>query len=251
MIPLISKGNVYGYRSSEYVKDMGTEDRLINLENDIIRRVPERRNLTYPQRAVFIDRDGTINELRGSILDPEDLHLIEGTEAAIKRLNESGYLAICVTNQPLIARGEGSFETLDKVHARLDALLSKEGAYLDDLYLCPHHPDVGFEGERLEYKVDCSCRKPKCGLLFEAQEKYNIDLSRSYMIGDSTTDMACAKAAGCYSIGLKSGASLNDQKSEARADLICENLYFAIQEILALEGKNNDDTVSILADDRI
>ena len=116
---------------------------------------------------------------------------------AIKLINQSGYLAIVVTNQPVIARGEVTWDELHEIHRKMETLLGKDGAYIDGIYICPHHPDKGFEGERPEYKIDCDCRKPKPGLLLQAAQDYNIDLTQSYMIGDSERDVEAGINAGC------------------------------------------------------
>lgn len=123
--------------------------------------------------------------------------MLDGVSEAIKKINQSGYLAVVITNQPVIARGEVTWDELHEIHKKMDTLLGKDGAYIDGLYICPHHPDKGFEGERLEYKFDCDCRKPKPGLLMQAAKDFNIDLYESYMIGDSIRDVEAGKAAGC------------------------------------------------------
>ena len=112
-------------------------------------------------------------------------------------INQSGYLAIVVTNQPVIARGEVTWDELHKIHKKMETLLGKDGAYIDGLYICPHHPDKGFEGERPEYKFDCNCRKPKPGLLLQAARDFNVDLSQSVIIGDSERDLEAGRNAGC------------------------------------------------------
>ena len=114
-----------------------------------------------------------------------------------RRIDRSGYLAIVVTNQPVIARGEATWEELRRIHCKMETLLGREGAYLDDIFICPHHPDKGFAGERPEYKIDCDCRKPKPGLLLRAARQYNIDLTESWMLGDSERDVLAGRAAGC------------------------------------------------------
>ena len=195
--PAIESGKIYAYETSEYIKDMGTPERLIEVENDLLSGKIAAHNLSVKQKAVFLDRDGTINETNGFLTDINDFELIEGAAEAIKQINKSGYLAVVVTNQPVIARGECSFEQLQEIHNKMETFLGREGAFIDGLFLCPHHTDRGFEGERIEYKIDCECRKPKAGLFVQAQKALNIDLSQSYMVGDSAIDIKAAENAGC------------------------------------------------------
>lgn len=206
--PLIPTGKVFIYRSPEYVKDMGTPERINQVERDLETGLVQKKNLGQKQRAVFLDRDGTINRYVGFIRKPEDLELLAGAAEAIRRINQSGYLAIVVTNQPVIARGEVTWEGLDEIHRKLETQLGREGAYLDDIFVCPHHPDKGFPGERPEYKLDCDCRKPKPGLLIQAAEKYNIDLAKSWMIGDDQRDVDAGTAAGCRTAVVTVGMNL-------------------------------------------
>ena len=198
--PLISEGELYVYDSPEYIKDMGTPDRFYAVIEDIKSGKVESKNLKNKQKAVFLDRDGTINKYVGFLRNIDDFELIDGVAEAIKKINQSGYLAIVVTNQPVIARGEVTLEELKNIHNKMETLLGQEGAYVDGIYYCPHHPDKGFKGERPEYKIVCDCRKPKPGMLIEAAEKFNIDLSKSYMVGDGKNDVEAGKAAGCTSV---------------------------------------------------
>ena len=108
-------------------------------------------------------------------------------------------LAIVVTSQPVIARGKVSCDEVNEIHRKMETPLGKEGAYIDGIYICPHHPDKGFEGERPEYKIDCDCRKPKPGMFLQAAKDFNIDLSQSYMIGDDERDVEAGRNAGCKS----------------------------------------------------
>lgn len=208
--PLIPSGAVYAYRTPEYVKDMGTPGRIAQVEQDLQRGLVHQKNLSIPQRAVFLDRDGTINQYVGFLKRPEDFQLIDGTAEAIRCINRSGCLAIVVTNQPVIARGDVTWERLDEIHRKMETLLGQEGAYLDDIFICPHHPNSGFPGEVPAYKIQCDCRKPKPGLLFRAAEKYNIDLAQSWMIGDSQSDMEAGKAAGCRTALVSESVTLYD-----------------------------------------
>lgn len=194
--PNIPSGKIFAYDTPEYIKDMGTPDRFYETEKDIESGKVHARNLKNKQKAIFLDRDGTINKMVGFVTKPEQFELIEGAAEAIKTINKSGYLAIVVTNQPVIARGDCTFEDLQTIHDKMETELGKVGAFVDAIYVCPHHTDKGFEGERPEYKCNCDCRKPKPGLLLKAAKDFNIDLSESYMIGDSHRDVEAGENAG-------------------------------------------------------
>ena len=198
--PLCGSGKMYAYDSPEYVKDMGTPERYEAVCRDFQNGIVESKNLSHPQKAIFLDRDGTINRYVGFLRTIEDFELIDGVAEAIKLINESGYLAIVVTNQPVIARGEVSVSELNLIHNKMETLLGCEGAYVDALYYCPHHPDKGFEGEIEALKFDCDCRKPKPGMLIKAAEDFNIDIDASWMIGDGKNDVGAGKAAGCKTV---------------------------------------------------
>lgn len=208
--PLIPLGEVYAYQTPEYVKDMGTPERIAQVERDLQSGLVLKKNLSSPQRAVFLDRDGTINRHVGFLKRIEEFQLIDGAAEAIRHINQSGCLAVVVTNQPVIARGDVTWEQLEEIHRKMETLLGQEGAYLDDIFVCPHHPDSGFPGEVPIYKTQCNCRKPKPGLLLQAAGKYHIDLSKSWMIGDSWQDMEAGRAAGCQTILLSENFKLGD-----------------------------------------
>lgn len=198
--PLAGTGQMYCYDSPEYVKDMGTPERYYAVCKDFANGIVKARNLKNRQKAIFLDRDGTINEYVGFLTDIKEFRLLDGVAEAIRKINASGYLAIVVTNQPIIARGEVSFTELQEIHNKMETLLGAEGAYIDAIYFCPHHPDKGFERERVEYKISCDCRKPKPGMLLKAAEDFNIDLSRSWMVGDGKNDVEAGKNAGCKTV---------------------------------------------------
>lgn len=213
--PAIGTGRIFAYDTPEYIKDMGTPDRFHEVEAAVASGLVGARNLSKKQKAVFLDRDGTLNRYAGFITRPEQLELLPGAAEGVRAINRSGYLAIVVTNQPVIARGECSFETLQEIHDKLETELGREGAFLDAIYLCPHHPDRGFEGERPEFKIDCDCRKPKPGLLLRAAQDFNIDLSGSIMIGDGERDVQAGINAGCaVSHLLKEGETLPEALKE-------------------------------------
>ncbi len=195
--PLAGTGRMFCYHSPEYVKDMGTPERLEAVRADFKAGRIQAGSLQNRQKAVFLDRDGTVNEYVGFLRKAEDFRLLPGVAEAIKEIHKKGYLVIIVTNQPVIARGEVTLEGLDEIHRKMETLLGLEGAFVDGLYFCPHHPDKGFEGERPEYKIVCDCRKPKPGMLLKAATDFNIDLSQSWMVGDGRNDVEAGKNAGC------------------------------------------------------
>lgn len=231
----IEFGNVFAYRCTEYVKDMGTPDRLEAVTADILNGVVSGRNLKNKQKAIFLDRDGTINVLKGFLNRVEDFEMIPGVIEAIKKINSSQYLSIIATNQPVIARGECTFEELECIHKKMETELGKHGAYIDDLCFCPHHPHRGYEGEVSELKIDCDCRKPKIGMLIQAANKYNIDLSQSWYIGDTTMDIQTGANAGMKTVLVKTGAAGLDGKYSAVPTIVSKTLLEAVNVILAEE----------------
>lgn len=208
--PLAGTKKMYCYDSPEYVKDMGTPERYYAVCEDFKAGRVQSKNLSNKQKAIFLDRDGTINKYVGFLREVEQFELLPNTSEAIKKINNSGYLAIVVTNQPVIARGEVTFEQLDQIHNKMETLLGKDGAYLDGIYFCPHHPHKGFEGEIPELKVECECRKPKPGMLLQAAKDFNIDLSKSWMIGDSDNDILAGENARCSTARVTEKDSLYD-----------------------------------------
>ncbi|MBR3868717.1 MAG: D-glycero-beta-D-manno-heptose 1,7-bisphosphate 7-phosphatase [Clostridia bacterium] len=195
--PLAGTKRLYCYDSPEYVRDMGTPERYNAVCRDFMNGILNKKNLDNKQKAVFLDRDGTINKHIGFLTDIDDFELLPDAAEAIKKINESGYLAIIATNQPVIARGEITQEELKLIHDKMETLLGQKGAYIDGIYFCPHHPDKGFNGEIAELKTDCLCRKPNPGMLLQAADYFNIELEQSWMIGDSENDIKAGIAAGC------------------------------------------------------
>lgn len=198
--PLAGSGEMFCYDSPEYVKDMGTPDRYYAVCEDFKAEHVQKKNLKNKQKAVFLDRDGTINKYVGFLRNIDEFELNDGVPEAIEKINKSGYLTIVVTNQPVIARGEVTINELDEIHNKMETLLGEYGAYIDGLYYCPHHPHKGYEGERPEFKIECECRKPKPGMLLQAAKDFNIDLKESWMIGDGENDIEAGKNAGCKTV---------------------------------------------------
>ena len=228
---------LYAYVTPEYIKDMGTPDRLDKVERDINFGLPEMLSGRHPRKAVFLDRDGTINLEVNHLNSPDQLELLDGAAEAIRLINRSGMLAIGVTNQPVLARGDVTCEGLKQIHARLDTLLGCNGAYLDRIYVCPHHPDSGFLGEVPELKIKCNCRKPQTGLFNMAVDELNISRRDSWMVGDTTSDILAAKRAGLRTILVKTGYAGRDFKYDVNPDFIANNLDNAVGWILGGHAK--------------
>jgi histidinol-phosphate phosphatase family protein len=235
LIPrLIDRGKEVGaYVTVEYLKDMGTPDRLKKVEADLSADIPRSRRLGSARRkAIFLDRDGTLNVDVGYLDDPTDLELLPDVALSVEMLNKSPYLAICTTNQPVLARGTLSFEGFDEICSTLDMLLGDKGAYLDDLFFCPHHPDFGFEGEIVSLKKNCNCRKPGVGMYAEASIRHNIDLCESWVIGDRTADIRAGQNIGARTVLVQTGDAGRDVQYPTRPHFIAPNLRSAVEFIL-------------------
>ncbi|MCI8453879.1 MAG: HAD-IIIA family hydrolase [Lachnospiraceae bacterium] len=225
---------VYGYRSPEYVKDVGTVERIQQALSDLERGVITGKCLKNRQKCMFLDRDGTINRFRGLIYKEEDFDLEPCAVEAVRKINESGRLGIVATNQPSVARGLCEISDIEKIHRKMSSLLGREGVYLDDVLFCPHHPDKGYPEENPAYKVACECRKPKIGMIQKAAKRYHIDLSESWMIGDTTTDIQTGINAGLKTALVLTGEAGQDKKYDVKPDLVCRDLLEAVEKILAL-----------------
>jgi histidinol-phosphate phosphatase family protein len=234
---MVARGSfLQGYRSPEYIKDAGTPERLDAVLADYDSGRIAQGSLETPVPAVFVDRDGTLNEEVDRVKDPGEFSLLEGVGKAIRRINRSGYRAIIITNQPVIARGDCSESDLARIHNKMETLLGREGAYFDAILHCPHHPDKGFAGERADLKIVCSCRKPATGLIERARIELNIDMKRSWFIGDSTVDIRTAHNAGLRSILLQTGHAGRDGRYPDKPDYIAPSLAAAVDLVLRPGG---------------
>jgi D-glycero-D-manno-heptose 1,7-bisphosphate phosphatase len=157
-------------------------------------------------KAVFLDRDGTVNVEVGYLRDLADLRLIDGAGAAIRRLNEAGLKVVLVTNQSGVARGYFPESMVHEAHERLDRMLREEGARIDAVYYCPHHPTAGHSS----YTIECDCRKPGTGLIDRATRDLDIDVKNSFVVGDKWSDVELGQRAGARSILVQSGFAPDD-----------------------------------------
>lgn len=223
-----------GYNSPEYIKDVGTPSRLDKVCADFRSGKIQRSSLDQQQAMVFIDRDGTLNREVDHLRHADQLELLPGAEDAIRRLNASQYRCCVVSNQPVIARGECTFESLREIHNKMETLLGRKGAFVDRIYYCPHHPDRGYAGEQAELKIDCDCRKPKTGMIDQAARDFNVARGRSWLIGDSSVDIEAARRAGLKSILVQTGYAGLDYRSWAAPDVTVPDLGAAVSFILDL-----------------
>ena len=241
LFPLLLESNkkMYGYISTEYIKDMGTPERLDKLIGDINTGKVKSLLRSIPKRAIFVDRDGVINKEVDHLSAPDDLEILPRVSAAIRKINQAGVLVVVITNQPVIARGELTENDLRIIHNKLETELGSEGAYLDAIYYCPHHPDSGYDGEVSELKIECQCRKPNPGMFLSAAEHMNISLEQSWMIGDSTSDILAAECAGVRSVLVKTGYAGKDNKYKSNPNHTAQDLDDAVGWILD-QYKSND-----------
>lgn len=186
--------------------------------------------------AVFLDRDGTVSEEVDYLDNADMLRLLPRAAEAIRLINESGLLAVIVTNQSGIARGYFTEAVLNEIHNRMELLLKAEGAHVNGIYYCPHHPEVGLP----EYVLDCDCRKPRTGMIARAAEDLKIDVRSSYVVGDKIIDIELAHKAGARGILVMTGYGREEVKSlgsdrKAWPDHIADDLYDAVKWILSEE----------------
>ena len=182
-----------------------------------------RRALTTPRSrsAVFLDRDGTINVEKNYLSLIKDWEWIEGSIEAIKALNAAGFLTIVVSNQAGIARGKYNISDVELLHSRVAAELAQYGGVIDDFYFCPHHPEFGADR-------NCSCRKPKPGMLVRASEKWNIDFDTSWMIGDKFIDVEAGRSAGVSTVLVRTGYGARDAEFVDDKQRVANNLFEAV-----------------------
>lgn len=242
IFPAMVRGGalLLGYNSPEFIKDIGTPARYDRVCAQYANGTIARSSLAIPQRAVFLDRDGTLVHDGDCLRSADGIELLPGVAAAIHGLNHHAWRTVVVTNQPVIAKGFCDEAELQRMHNKMETLLGMEHAFLDRIYYCPHHPDAGFEGERKELKIRCNCRKPGVGMIQQAVAELNIDVAQSWMIGDTTVDVQTARNAGLRSILVRTGAGGKDGRQSASPEFICDDLQAAVKLILELDAKGAD-----------
>jgi len=244
---IFNQVEMYGYKTPEYLKDMGTPDRLEKVRLDLEIGKIRLRNLKNRQRAIFLDRDGVLNVERSFISTPEGLELYDFTPSAVKKINQSDYLSVVVTNQSAVARNLCTEDDVHAIHKKLETLLGDQQSWLDAIYFCPHHPHSGFPEENPVYKIDCDCRKPKTGMFLKAAAAFNINLKESWMIGDSERDIQAGINAGCTTVGVRTGYGI--RKTRILPDYMFSNLYEAVNFITRDPlGRYAEDIIRNVAD---
>ncbi len=230
---------VYAYDTPEYLRDMGTTERYAMAERDIRSGLFASMNFAHRRPAVFFDRDGVLNhDIPGrGVTRAEELTLLPGAAEAIRSVNEAGAFAIAITNQPQLAKGFTSAPELEKIHGKLETLLGMEGAKLDRIYYCPHHPEAGFAGEVPELKTACDCRKPRPGMVRRAAEELPVDLARSCVIGDSFRDIALARTCGIPAFGVRTGVGCSDCPQDDQPSALFPGVLEAVGHALDCLGR--------------
>ena len=214
--------HLHAYNTPEYIKDVGTPARIDRVEAHIASGKFALQGYSHKQPAIFIDRDGTLNVPAGHINHPDQLEIFEDVPEAMLALQSAQFRTVLISNQPVVARGEASLEDIKAINAKLDNQLSKSGSFLDAKFMCFHYPEAGFEGEVVALKITCECRKPAPGLIFEAQKELNIDLSKSWFIGDTEMDFGAAFNAGVASIGVRTGGEVNKVDTVFEPDILLD-----------------------------
>ena len=225
------------YNTPEYLRDVGSPERHSLAERDLLAGRVEALSNSRLRPAIFFDCDGVLNEepgLQGAVT-PNDVTIIPGAAAAVRRARDAGRLTVAVTNRAQVAKGFITFEELSHILGRLEALLAAEGGVLDRIYFCPHHPEAGFPGEIPALKVHCECRKPGTLLLRRALAELPLDQRRSALIGDSLRDIGAAREFGIWAYGVRTGIGCRDSKRYLREggalpapDLMFENVSEAV-----------------------
>lgn len=234
IFPLLLKSNetIRAYKTAEYIKDIGTADRMAHVSTDINNGKLNSFSKKNKRPAIFMDRDGTLVVEKDLLHEADNLEIYPFTTQALKKINSSVFMSFLVTNQPVVARNLCDIKTVQHIHNKIETVLGKSGAYFNDIYFCPHHPDKGYPEENKDYKIDCDCRKPKIGMIKKAVEEYNVDIDNSWFIGDRTTDIQTGINAGLRTILVRTGKGGQDGKFQCTPDYVFDNMEMGVDFIL-------------------
>ena len=183
------------------------------------------------KKAIFIDRDGTLNREVDVLRDIKQLEVFPNAAPALKALSELGYYIVLITNQPVIARGWLTEAQVDEIQAELKRRIETDGGVINAMYYCPHHPNANLP----EYRTECDCRKPNIGMITRATKEHDLDLQQSWMIGDMTGDIVAGKKAGLKTILVKTGYAGTDGKHDVKPDYEAADISEAV-EIIGKHG---------------
>ena len=223
---------ISAYNTSEYIKDIGTPSRLLEVEKDFLSGKVQLRNKINKQKAIFLDRDGVINQELERIDNIDKFNLLPNVIESVKNINQSDFLNVVVTNQPIVAKGFISEEKLSEIHNYMETEFGLKGAYFNRIYYCPHHPERGHKGEKKDYKISCKCRKPRTEMIERAVKDMNIDPQESFIIGDRTVDIMTGINSKLKTILLRQGYAGTDKKYNCQPDFVFNDLYEATNFIL-------------------
>ena len=221
---------VFAYNSREYVKDVGTYDRIIQARKDLKKIKYKKGSLSKKIPVIFLDKDGVINKQIDNKHYQDPKIILPNVFKAVKKINDSGFLCVVITNQPAVAKGFIKENKLKKDLCELNYTFGKNRAYLDRIYYCHHHPEKGFSNEIKKLKIKCTCRKPNNGLFLRAIKDLNIDITKSYMIGDSFSDYLAATKTKIKYIHV--GKKRDYLKNHKKRIIIKKNLLQAVNCIL-------------------
>ena len=177
----------------------------------------------YSKKVIFLDRDGVINHEIGYIKEWKKIKFYKNTLNALKKINKLGYLIIIITNQSIVARGIASKKEIINLNKKMMDYFKKKKIEIKHIYFCPHHP---------KFTINCSCRKPKNGMIIKAKKKYNLNLKQSWLVGDKTSDIKAGKISKIRTILVKTGYGGLDKKYKVKPDFICKNLNNAVNKVL-------------------
>jgi len=218
---------IMAYNTPEYLRDTGSPERHAMVARDIESGRFEATSHWAARPAAFLDRDGVLVQ---SGVRP--VTLMPGAAEAVRLLNEAGVLTVLTTNQPAVAKGHATLADIEQEHARLDTLLGLKKAWLDRIYFCPHHPEVGHAGEDAAYKIVCDCRKPAAGMIRRALTELPVDLGRSVVIGDSWRDAGLAREVGIEALGVETGEGCRDGSSIQVPDRMFPDVLAAARHVI-------------------